>query len=82
MKAFPEHIEPCHYDYANKCDCSEDDKCGCDYPNNIPHDYSIECLTAKETDEVATDAPMTASAFDHTDNPAASERAKQKVLDS
>lgn len=82
MKAFPEHIEPCHYDYANKCDCAEDDKCGCDYPNNIPHDYSMACLNTKETEEVATKAPMTTSAFDHTDNPAASERAKQKILDS
>lgn len=33
----------CHYDYANKCDCSEDDKCGCDFPNNMSHDYSSEC---------------------------------------
>ena len=29
----------CHYDYANKCDCSEDDKCGCTFPNNLAHDY-------------------------------------------
>lgn len=31
------------YDYANKCDCSEDDKCGCSYPNNIPHDFDVKC---------------------------------------
>lgn len=30
----------CFYDYANKCDCSEDDKCGCDFPNNMAHDFS------------------------------------------
>ena len=33
----------CHYDYQNKCDCSEDDKCGCDYPNNIPHNFTDDC---------------------------------------
>lgn len=59
----------CQYDYANKCDCSEDDKCGCDYPNNIPHDFNIACLTAKQTEEVATDAPMVTSAFDKNLSP-------------
>lgn len=34
----------CHYDYANKCDCSEDDKCGCTFPNNLAHDYSPGCF--------------------------------------
>lgn len=29
-----------HYDYKNKCDCSEDDKCGCDFPNNMPHNFT------------------------------------------
>ena len=33
-----------HYDYANKCDCSEDDKCGCDYPNNMPHNFTNDYL--------------------------------------
>lgn len=28
-----------HYDYAKKCDCSDDDKCGCSYPNNLNHNY-------------------------------------------
>ncbi len=27
------------YDYANKCDCSDDDNCGCDYPNNMSHNF-------------------------------------------
>ena len=30
----------CRYDYANKCDCSEDDNCGCDYPNNMDRNFS------------------------------------------
>ncbi len=29
-----------HYDYAKKCDCSDDDNCGCSYPNNLSHDFS------------------------------------------
>ncbi len=34
--------ENCLYDYANKCDCSEDDKCGCTYPNNMGPDFEYE----------------------------------------
>ena len=34
------------YDYADKCDCSEDDKCGCSYPNNMPHDFGCTCSEA------------------------------------
>lgn len=32
----------CHYDYASKCDCSEDDKCGCTFPNNMAHDFTCD----------------------------------------
>lgn len=35
-------MEKCFYDYENKCDCSEDDKCGCTYPNNMSHNFSCE----------------------------------------
>lgn len=28
-----------NYDYANKCDCSDDDNCGCSFPNNMSHDF-------------------------------------------
>ena len=31
----------CKYDYEDKCDCADDDNCGCSYPNNMPHD--VEC---------------------------------------
>ncbi len=31
--------ENCVYDYANKCDCSEDDRCGCTFPNNMRHNF-------------------------------------------
>lgn len=31
------------YDYNDRCDCSEDDKCGCSYPNNMPHDFDCVC---------------------------------------
>lgn len=36
------------YDYAHKCDCSEDDNCGCSFPNNIPHDFDIHCPKNQE----------------------------------
>lgn len=46
MKKSPFH-QNCHYDYSNKCDCSEDDKCGCTYPNNMSHSYSEDCFEKK-----------------------------------
>lgn len=36
------------YDYANKCDCSDDDNCGCSFPNNIPHDFDVHCTENQE----------------------------------
>ena len=29
--------------YKNRCDCSEDDNCGCSYPNNTNSDYDAVC---------------------------------------
>nr|QIM10778.1 hypothetical protein PlAlph_6700 [uncultured Alphaproteobacteria bacterium] len=29
--------------YEDKCDCSEDDKCGCSFPNNTKPDYEASC---------------------------------------
>lgn len=39
----------CHskYDYANKCDCSDDDNCGCDYPNNMRRNFTSSKTTSK-----------------------------------
>lgn len=48
MKKPPFKNDGCHYDYANKCDCSEDDKCGCSFPNNIAHDYSSDCFNQED----------------------------------
>lgn len=31
------------YDYADRCDCREDDNCGCTFPNNMPHDFELKC---------------------------------------
>lgn len=28
------------YDYADKCECSDDDRCGCTYPNNMERSYT------------------------------------------
>lgn len=41
--------ERCFYDYEHKCDCSEDDKCGCTYPNNMKH--NVTCEPARPTVE-------------------------------
>lgn len=43
------------YDYANKCDCSEDDKCGCSFPNNLAHNFTCSTATspAKEKNNAA-----------------------------
>lgn len=38
------------YDYEDKCDCSEDDKCGCTYPNNMPHD--VKCTSSKNKKDI------------------------------
>lgn len=51
--------EKCFYDYANKCDCSEDDKCGCTFPNNMPHNF--DCSEEKMTnpfDQLAQSAAI------------------------
>lgn len=29
-----------NYDYSNKCDCADDDNCGCSYPENMPRTYT------------------------------------------
>ncbi len=33
-------MKKCVYDYQNSCTCAEDDKCGCDFDNNMAHDVS------------------------------------------
>ena len=35
-------MEKCVYDYKNSCTCAEDDKCGCDYDNNMAHDFACD----------------------------------------
>ena len=35
------------YDYENKCDCSEDDSCGCSYPNNMAHGFDYKLQPSK-----------------------------------
>lgn len=36
------------YNYGNKCDCSDDDNCGCDFPNNIAHNFENHNQTAHQ----------------------------------
>lgn len=40
--------DKCFYDYANKCDCSEDDRCGCTFPNNMSHDFECDKPAQKD----------------------------------
>ena len=51
MKRSP-FVSSCKYDYEHKCDCSEDDNCGCDYPNNMVHGYTKECLGDKFDEKI------------------------------
>lgn len=44
-------MKKCVYDYQNSCTCAEDDRCGCDYDNNMAHDVTcfIEPHKAQQT---------------------------------
>ena len=35
-------MKKCVYDYQNICTCAEDDKCGCDFDNNMARGVSCE----------------------------------------
>ena len=37
------------YNYQNKCDCSDDDNCGCSYPENMKRNYEESELSEKVT---------------------------------
>ncbi len=30
------------YNYADRCECSDDDRCGCSYPENMAHGYTSQ----------------------------------------
>ena len=56
-------MKKCVYNYQNSCTCAEDDKCGCDYDNNIPHDFSCnfeegEMIKNKENKEALKTSPL------------------------
>lgn len=59
----PKHNSDCEYDYAKKCDCSEDDNCGCTYPNNMGQAYetcfkdNMTCTTLKKKSLIGQQAP-------------------------
>ncbi len=46
MKTAPQEIKN-QYNYNQKCDCAEDDNCGCTYPNNLKHNMSEKEETPK-----------------------------------
>ncbi len=39
------------YNYANKCDCSDDDNCGCSFPNNMHHNFSSHQTSIEQQQE-------------------------------
>ncbi len=43
------------YDYKNKCDCSDDDNCGCDFPNNMARNFSNMNVEDRNDDELTLD---------------------------
>ena len=43
----------CVYDYENSCTCAEDDKCGCDYDNNMAHDVVCDLSLKKKENKTA-----------------------------
>lgn len=44
-------MKKCFYDYENSCTCAEDDKCGCDYDNNMAHD--VACFIEPHKEQLA-----------------------------
>lgn len=61
-----------NYDYDSRCDCSEDDRCGCSFPSNMARGFvtqrtvptNCSCTQAGET------ASNSNAARDATDNAA------------
>ncbi|MBO4295117.1 MAG: hypothetical protein J5896_06740 [Alphaproteobacteria bacterium] len=49
-------MKKCIYDYKNSCTCAEDDKCGCDFDNNMAHDFAC---TFDEREIIKKSAPQT-----------------------
>ena len=49
MKKSP-FTKNCRYDYEHKCDCAEDDKCGCVFPNNMARNFTSSCFESKDDD--------------------------------
>ena len=47
------HHPQYRYNYKNKCDCADDDNCGCTYPNNMAHNFSTEEISWEETISIA-----------------------------
>lgn len=54
------------YDYNNKCDCSDDDNCGCDYPNNMERNFGYKTTSKTEDIKVSAQALIGSPAPDFT----------------
>ena len=55
----------CRYDYKERCDCSDDDNCGCTYPDNLNRGYNDACF-AEKTCRPATPLSVGMAAPDFT----------------
>ena len=42
------------YDYASRCDCSDDDKCGCTSPGNMAHGYVLSDTSSAPTENLVS----------------------------
>ncbi len=40
--------------YESRCDCADDDKCGCTYPNNVAKDYDLDNFDTTQSIETKT----------------------------
>lgn len=52
-------MKKCVYDYQNSCTCAEDDKCGCDFDNNMAHDVSCHFEDLKNPKQPSDTTPQT-----------------------
>ena len=44
--------ECCFINYETRCECAEDDRCGCSFPNNIKNHVDCDNLTLKKESNI------------------------------
>lgn len=56
----------CRYDYKERCDCSDDDNCGCVYPENLSRSYTNACFAEAQTAQFSVPLTVGMQAPDFT----------------